>query len=81
MKLTGIFQDARLVSGKGYLLTLLSVNLGQVGTEEKLSLEQLHSNHCEYKLEEDKDNQNVENIFQRVNNTVEHRLKDLSSWE
>ena len=41
---------------------------------EELSIEQLNANHSKNELKEDVDNQNIENILQRNDDTVEDSL-------
>ncbi len=51
--------------------------LGLVSAIEKLSLKELHSDNSEDEHEEDVDDEDVQNVLQRVYNTVEHRLEYL----
>lgn len=47
---------------------------GFIGAVEEFALEELHSDNSEDEHEEDVDDEDVQNVLQRVYNTVEHRL-------
>ena len=49
---------------------------GGVGVVEEFATKfiELHSDHSEYELEEQIDDENVEHVFEREYHTVEHRL-------
>ena len=49
--------------------------LGLVGAVEELPVEELDPDHGEDEQKEDVDDQNVEHIFERNHNAVEHSLK------
>ena len=49
--------------------------LGSVGAVEELSVEQLDSNHGKDEQKEDINYQDVEHIFERRHNAVEHSLE------
>ena len=53
-----------------YSLTLLGIVLALICAVEELSIEQLDANHSKNELKEDVDNQNIENILQRNDDTV-----------
>ena len=52
------------------LLALEGVLLAVIGTVEKLSIEQLNSYHSKDKMEEQVDDEDIEDVFQRVDDTV-----------
>ena len=54
------------------LLALEGVLFAGIGTVEKLSIEQLNSYHSKDKMEEQVDDKDIEDVFQRVDDTVEH---------
>ena len=47
------------------LLTVLSIIFALIIAVEKLPIEELDTNYCEYELEEGVDNEDVEDIFER----------------
>ena len=55
-----------------YLLTCIEIMLAFVIAEEKLSIEELNSYHSKDEVEEQVDDKDVEDVFQRVDDTVEH---------
>lgn len=46
-----------------------------IGAIEKAPLEQLDGDYSEYKLEEEIDDENVEDVLQRVHHAIENGLK------
>lgn len=54
---------------------VLFKTLGLISAVEEFTLKELHCNNREDEHEEDVNNEDVENILQRVDNTVEHGLK------
>ena len=56
-------------------LAILSIVFTNVGAVEKLPIEELDTNYCEYKLEEGVDNEDVEDIFQRNDDTIKYGLQ------
>ena len=60
---------------KNSLLALEGVLLTGIGTVEKLSIEELNSYHSKDKVEEQVDDKDVEDVFQRVDDTVEDCLQ------
>ena len=58
-----------------YLLTLLGVVFARISAVEELSIEKLNSDHSKDKLKENVDNENVEDILQGDDHTVEHCLE------
>lgn len=50
---------------------------GLVGAVEEFALKELHSDNSEDEHEEHVDDEDVQNVLQRVYNTVEHRLEYL----
>lgn len=64
--------------GDFFTVYSLAVNLQVntlISTVEELSIEQLYSNYSKYKLEQDVHNQDVEDVLERVDYTVEHSLE------
>ena len=57
------------------LLALLGVVLRLVVAVEELAVEELDTHHGKDEKEKDVDNENVEHIFERDHNTVEHSLE------
>jgi hypothetical protein len=57
------------------LLARLLCQLGFISTVMKFAVEQLHRDNSENKLEESVDNQNVQDIFQRVDHAIEDCLQ------
>ena len=53
------------------LLAVLSIVFALVGTIEELPVEELNPNHCEDELKEDVDNEDIEDILERYDDTVE----------
>ncbi len=51
---------------------MIGILLAIVGTVEKLSIEELNSYHSKDEVEEQVDDEDVEDVFQRVDDTVEH---------
>lgn len=51
--------------------------LGLISAVEEFALKELHCDNSEDEHEEYVDNEDVENILQRVYNTVEHRLENI----
>ena len=58
-----------------YLPTVALKLFGFVTAEEEASFEELHGHHSKDEHEEHVDDQNVQDILQRVHHTVEHSLK------
>jgi hypothetical protein len=56
-------------------LAVLCIMFAFIGAIEKLSIEKLNSNHSEDKLKEDVDYEDVEDILERNDNTVEHSFQ------
>lgn len=57
---------------KVFALALDGVFLAGVGAVEKLSIEELNSYHSKDEVEQQVDDKDVEDVFQRVDDTVEH---------
>lgn len=49
--------------------------LGFISAVEEFALEELHSDDSKDEHEEDVDDEDVQNVLQRIYNTVEHRLE------
>lgn len=58
-----------------FLPTVLLQNFGLICAVEEFAFKELHGNHSEDEHEEDVDYKDVENVLQRVHNTVKHSLK------
>lgn len=58
-----------------YLLAIDGRVLAVIGAEEELPVEQLHSDDGEDELEQNVHDQNVDDILERVDDTVEHRFQ------
>ncbi len=52
------------------LLAHICIFLALVSAEEEFSIEKLNSNHSENEVEEQVDDQDVEHVFQRVDDTI-----------
>ena len=51
-----------------------------VGAVEEFALKELHSDDGEYEHEEDVDDEDVENILQRVHDAVKHGLENTCTF-
>lgn len=58
---------------------VLLQNFGLIGAVEEFTLEELHSDYSEDEHEEDVDDENVQDVLQRVHNTVKHCLENKKS--
>jgi len=58
-----------------YILAIVLKHFIPVSAVEKLPFEQLNSNDGKDELEKNENDQNIEDIFQRVHNTIENGLK------
>ena len=56
------------------LLTVLSNIFALIIAVEKLPIEELDTNYCKYKLEEGVDDEDVEDVFQRNDDTIKYSL-------
>lgn len=54
---------------------VLLQNFGLVGAEEEFALEELHSDYSEDEHKEDVDDEDVQDVLQRVHNTVKYCLE------
>ena len=57
------------------LLALLRIMFAGISAVEEFSIEQLNSNHSKDELKENVDNEDVENILERDNDTIKHSLQ------
>lgn len=57
------------------LLTILRIIFALVIAVEKFPIEELDTNYCEYELEEGVDDQDVEDIFERNDDTIKYCLQ------
>lgn len=58
-----------------YLLAIDRIMLAFVGAVEKLAVEQLHTDDGENELEQYVHDENIYNVFQRIDDAIEHRLQ------
>lgn len=58
-----------------YSLAFIGVVPGRIVAEEELAVEELDANHGKDEKEKHVNDENVEHIFQRDHNTVEHSLE------
>lgn len=58
-----------------YLLAIYGIVFTFIGTVEKLAIKQLHTNYSKNKHEEQVNNQNIDDIFQWANDTIEYSFK------
>lgn len=63
------------------LLALLLRVLTLICAEEELSVEQLNGNDSEDKLEQNVHDQNVDDVFQRVDNAIKHCFQFRNTFD
>ena len=63
------------IKTKNLLLASVRIFHAFIVAEKEFSIKQLHSYHSKDEMEKDVDDEDVEDILERVNNTVEHSLQ------
>lgn len=64
-----------------YSLTIVLFVFARVGTIEKFSVKQLNADNSENELKQKVNDQNIDDIFQRSNHTIEHSFQFRDSFD